>query len=110
MAIAWTGGKDSTTLLHLVSSAYNGDIPFRVINIDTSVKFKEIYDFRDRLSKEWQGTGQRGHYGAAQKPRLFLRRLAIIMKNIILFSIDNLRYDCVGYQPDKTELVRHHSL
>lgn len=53
VAMAWTGGKDSTTLLHLVSSAYNGDIPFRVINIDTSVKFKEIYDFRDRLSKEW---------------------------------------------------------
>lgn len=32
------------------------------------------------------------------------------MKNIILFSIDNLRYDCVGYQPDKTALVKHHSL
>ncbi len=53
VGIAWTGGKDSTILLHLVKSAHNGDIPLRVINIDTSVKFKEIYDFRDRLSKEW---------------------------------------------------------
>jgi len=53
VAMAWTGGKDSTTLLHLVKSAYKGNLPFRIINIDTSVKFKEIYEFRDRLSKEW---------------------------------------------------------
>jgi phosphoadenosine phosphosulfate reductase len=53
IGIAWTGGKDSTTLLHLVKKAYKGTVPFRVINIDTSVKFNEIYDFRDRLVKEW---------------------------------------------------------
>ncbi len=29
------------------------------------------------------------------------------MKHIILISIDNLRFDCVGYQPDKRELARH---
>lgn len=29
------------------------------------------------------------------------------MKNIILVSIDNLRYDCIGYQPDKKELEKH---
>ncbi|MGO9613381.1 MAG: sulfatase [Dissulfurispiraceae bacterium] len=29
------------------------------------------------------------------------------MKNIILISIDNLRFDCVGYQPDKKELVKY---
>ena len=28
-------------------------------------------------------------------------------KNILLISIDNLRYDCLGMQPDKRELVRH---
>ncbi|MGO9614136.1 MAG: glycosyltransferase [Dissulfurispiraceae bacterium] len=28
-------------------------------------------------------------------------------QHILLFSIDNLRYDCIGYQPDKTELLRH---
>jgi arylsulfatase A-like enzyme len=31
------------------------------------------------------------------------------MKNIVLFSIDNLRYDCVGYQPDKAELIKYQS-
>jgi len=29
------------------------------------------------------------------------------MKNIILISLDNLRYDCIGYQPDKKELLKH---
>lgn len=29
------------------------------------------------------------------------------MKNIILISIDNLRFDCVGYQPDKKELKKY---
>jgi arylsulfatase A-like enzyme/glycosyltransferase involved in cell wall biosynthesis len=28
-------------------------------------------------------------------------------KNILLISIDNLRYDCIGMQPDKRELVKH---
>lgn len=27
--------------------------------------------------------------------------------NIIFISIDNLRFDCVGYQPDKKELINH---
>ncbi|MEW6003505.1 MAG: sulfatase-like hydrolase/transferase [Nitrospirota bacterium] len=29
------------------------------------------------------------------------------MKNIVLISIDNLRFDCIGYQPDKKELRRY---
>lgn len=53
IAITWTGGKDSTTMLHLVRTAYNGSVPFRVLNIDTSVDFPEIYDFIGRITKEW---------------------------------------------------------
>lgn len=29
------------------------------------------------------------------------------MKNVILISIDTLRYDCVSYQPDKKELIKY---
>jgi phosphoadenosine phosphosulfate reductase len=53
IGIAFTGGKDSTTLIHLVRDAYSGEVPFKVFNIDTSVKFKEIYEIRDRIAREW---------------------------------------------------------
>jgi arylsulfatase A-like enzyme len=29
------------------------------------------------------------------------------MKHIVLISIDNLRFDCAGYQPDKKELLKY---
>jgi len=51
--LLWSMGKDSTTLLWLCKKAFFGEIPFPVIHIDTSFKFKEIYDFRDKYSKEW---------------------------------------------------------
>lgn len=53
VATTWTGGKDSTTLLHLIRMACGGQVPVRVIQIDTSVKFQEIYDFVARIAKEW---------------------------------------------------------
>ncbi len=53
MAVAWTGGKDSTTTLHLLKEVGGGKVPIPVLNIDTSAKFKEIYEFRDRLAAEW---------------------------------------------------------
>jgi len=52
IAIAWSGGKDSTTTLHLIKQEF-GKIAIPVVFIDTSVKFPEIYAFRDRLTKEW---------------------------------------------------------
>ncbi len=53
IALAWTGGKDSTTTLHLLKTLSGGQVPIPVLNIDTSAKFKEIYDFRDRIAREW---------------------------------------------------------
>jgi phosphoadenosine phosphosulfate reductase len=53
IALAWTGGKDSTTTMHLLRDLCGGKVPIPVLNIDTSVKFKEIYEFRDRLAQEW---------------------------------------------------------
>jgi len=52
VAVAWSGGKDSTTVLHLIRQEFKKVI-IPVVFIDTSVKFKEIYSFRDKLAKEW---------------------------------------------------------
>src|SRR5882757_6237058 len=53
MALLWSMGKDSTALLWICRKAFFGQIPFPVIHIDTSYKFKEIYEFRERWSKNW---------------------------------------------------------
>lgn len=53
LAILWSMGKDSTTLAHLARKAFLGNIPIPVIHIDTTFKFKEIYEFRDRFAAKW---------------------------------------------------------
>jgi len=53
VAMLWSIGKDSTCMLWLVRKAFFGKIPFPVLHIDTSFKFKEIYEFRDRYAAEW---------------------------------------------------------
>jgi sulfate adenylyltransferase subunit 2 len=53
IAMLWSIGKDSTTLLWLCRKAFFSKIPFPIIHIDTSYKFKEIYEFRDKYVKEW---------------------------------------------------------
>ncbi len=53
VAMLWSIGKDSTTLLWLTRKAFFGKIPFPVMHIDTTYKFKEIYEFRDKYTKKW---------------------------------------------------------
>lgn len=46
-------GKDSSVLLHLAIKAfYPAPLPFPVMHIDTTWKFKEMIEFRDRRAKE----------------------------------------------------------
>jgi len=53
IAMLWSVGKDSTTLLWLCKKAFFGKIPFPVLHIDTSYKFPEMYKFRDEYAKKW---------------------------------------------------------
>jgi len=53
VAMLWSIGKDSTCLLWLVRKAFYGRLPFPVLHIDTTFKFKEIYAFREKYVKEW---------------------------------------------------------
>lgn len=47
-------GKDSSVLLHLARKAfYPAPIPFPLLHIDTTWKFREMITFRDEIAKEY---------------------------------------------------------
>jgi sulfate adenylyltransferase subunit 2 len=46
-------GKDSSVLLRLAQKAFHpGPIPFPLLHIDTTYKFREMIEFRDRYTRE----------------------------------------------------------
>jgi sulfate adenylyltransferase subunit 2 len=46
-------GKDSSVLLHLARKAFApGKIPFSLLHVDTTWKFKEMIEFRERVAAE----------------------------------------------------------
>jgi len=46
-------GKDSSVLLHLARKAFHpGKLPFPLMHIDTTWKFREMIQFRDRMARE----------------------------------------------------------
>lgn len=46
-------GKDSSVMLHLAMKAfYPENLPFPFMHIDTTWKFKEMIEFRDKIAKE----------------------------------------------------------
>jgi sulfate adenylyltransferase subunit 2 len=53
IAMLWSIGKDSTTMLWLVRKAFYGKVPFPMIHIDTGCKIPDIYRFRDEYAKKW---------------------------------------------------------
>ncbi len=53
IALLWSIGKDSTSLLWIIRKAFFGKIPFPIVHIDTGYKFQKIYEFRDKYAKEW---------------------------------------------------------
>ena len=47
-------GKDSSVMLHLAQKAfYPCKIPFKLMHIDTTWKFKEMINFRDEIAKKY---------------------------------------------------------
>ena len=51
--LLYSVGKDSSVMLHLALKAfYPGEIPFPLLHIDTTWKFKEMIQFRDKKAKE----------------------------------------------------------
>ncbi len=47
-------GKDSAVMLHLAMKAFEpGPIPFKLLHIDTTWKFKEMIEFRDKIAEKF---------------------------------------------------------
>ncbi len=47
-------GKDSSVLLHLARKAFHpGKIPFPLMHVDTTWKFREMIEFRDRMARDY---------------------------------------------------------
>ncbi len=53
LAMLWSIGKDSSTMVWLVRKAFFGKVPFPALHIDTSYKFPQMYKFRDEYSRKW---------------------------------------------------------
>jgi sulfate adenylyltransferase subunit 2 len=54
LAMLWSLGKDSNTMVWLAKKAFFGHVPFPVLHIDTEKKFPEMYAFRERYAREWK--------------------------------------------------------
>ena len=51
--LLYSVGKDSSVLLHLARKAfYPSRLPFPLLHVDTRWKFREMYEFRDRVARE----------------------------------------------------------
>lgn len=94
-------GKDSSVLLHLARKAfYPATIPFKVMHIDTTWKFKEMIAFRDRVARELKLDLKiaTNHEAVAQGITPFTHgahEYTRIMKTVALRQgLDELQADC----------------
>lgn len=53
LGMLWSMGKDSSVMIWLAKKAFFGHVPFPCIHIDTTFKFPEMYEYREKYAKEW---------------------------------------------------------
>ena len=67
-------GKDSSVMVRLAQKAFfPGKLPFPLLHIDTTYKFQEMVEFRDRFCAvivESKAVNERATIGVAEHPRL----------------------------------------
>jgi phosphoadenosine phosphosulfate reductase len=68
--ILWSGGKDSTTVLHIVKNMY-GEVPFTVTFADCTLEFPEVYTFIEKVTKLWKLRLEKLTYASPEALRKF---------------------------------------
>jgi len=92
--ILWSGGKDSTVLIHIIKNIYK-TIPFPVVFADSSAEFAEVYSFIDRLEQKWDIPLVRVAYsqgGLLSKKKRNSLRLAINKKHQFRLTLSGIRW------------------
>jgi sulfate adenylyltransferase subunit 2 len=88
-------GKDSSVMLRLAQKAFHpGPIPFPLLHVDTSYKFQEMIDFRDKQAAELGvklivKTNRKALDEGANPLRLGTERCCVLLKTTAL--LDGLR-------------------
>ncbi len=93
-------GKDSTVLLHLARKAfYPGPVPFPLLHVDTTWKFRDMIAFRDRIAKEMNlemivFTNQDGVHNGVTPFTYGSKKYTDIMKTqALLQALDQHKFD-----------------
>ena len=97
-------GKDSSVLLHLARKAFHpGPLPFPLLHVDTTWKFRAMIAFRDRIARELKlhlivHTNEEGRAAGVSPFTHGSRRYTDIMKTEALkAALDEHRFDaCFG--------------
>lgn len=48
VGVLWSGGKDSTVLLHMIFNTFN-EVPFKAIHLENGKDFPETYEYMDKI-------------------------------------------------------------
>ncbi len=94
-------GKDSGVMVRLAQKAFfPGKVPFPLLHIDSTFKFKEMIQFRDRFCKE-EGldllvhSNEEGRAAGANPFDLGSRKYTDLMKTqALLAALDHHKFDC----------------
>jgi len=100
--LLFSGGKDSTVIVHLAAKAFRpGRLPFPLLHVDTGHNFPETLTFRDGLAAELgeellvrrvQDSIDRGRAVEPSNPRVGRNALQSIT---LLEAIAEMKFDCV---------------